>query len=318
MAPAGGSRREPLLIMKGNQNEAETPPEGGSEPSSEDISFGRTLIQFFVIPALVVALCVGLFLFFAWLVSDEKTSVDYLHEVRVGSANRRWQAAFELSKIITMDAERSRMEGVVPEMIGAFESADDDDPRVRHYLALSLGHLGDDAAGPALIEALSDPDATTRLYASWALGNIRESRAVEPLLGLVGDDDFGVRKMAVYALGAIGDNRAVARLEAALGDPQRDVAWNAAVALAKLGSPSGEALLLQMLDREFLDKISDMNESQKLLAMESAIRAASLLSSPKLIERLHEIGDSDPNLSLRGVAKEAFATEEKSEKLVQP
>ncbi len=304
--------------MKGNQDEAETPREGDSEPASDDISFGRTLIQFFVIPALVVALCVGLFLFFAWLVSDEKTSVDYLHEVRVGSANRRWQAAFELSKLITMDAERSRMEGVVPEMIGAFENADDDDPRVRHYLALSLGHLGDDAAGPALIEALSDPDATTRLYASWALGNIGESRAVEPLLGLVGDDDFGVRKMAVYALGAIGDNRAVARLEAALGDPQRDVAWNAAVSLAKLGSPSGEALLLQMLDREFLDKISDMNESQKLLAMESAIRAASLLSSPKLSERLHEIGDSDPNLSLRGVAKKALATEEKSEKLVQP
>ena len=298
--------------MKGNQDEAETPLEGGSEPSSDDISFGRTLIQFFVIPALVVALSVGLFFFFAWLVSDEKTSVDYLHEVRVGSTNRRWQAAFELSKLITMDAERSRMEGLVPEMIRAFEKAVDDDPRVRHYMALALGHLGDDAAGPGLIQALSDPDATTRLYASWALGNIGEPRAVEPLLELVEDDDFGVRKMAVYALGAIGDNRAVARLEAALGDSQRDVAWNAAVSLAKLGSPSGEPLLLQMLDREFLDRISDMNESQKLLAMESAIRAASLLSSLKLNERLHEIGNSDPNLSLRGMAKKALAKEEKS------
>ena len=300
--------------MKGNQDEAETPLEGGSQPSSDDISFGRTLIQFFVIPALVVALSVGLFSFFAWLVSDEKTSVDYLHEVQVGSANRRWQAAFELSKLITMDAERSRMEGLVPEMIRAFEKAVDDDPRVRHYMALSLGHLRDDAAGPGLIQALSDPDATTRIYASWALGNIGESRAVEPLLELVGDDDFGVRKMAVYALGAIGDNRAVARLEAALGDPQRDVAWNAAVSLAKLGSPSGEPLLLQMLDREFLDRISDMNESQKLLAMESAIQAASLLSSLKLNEQIHEIGNSDPNLSLRSVAKKALANEEKSKK----
>jgi HEAT repeat protein len=304
--------------MTGHQDETGTRAGGQTEAPSDDVRFGRTLIQFFVIPAVVVASCVGVFFFFAWLVSNEKTGVDYLQEVRVGSANRRWQAAFELSKLITMDSERTRMEGLVPEMITAFEDAADDDPRVRHYLALSLGHLGDDAASPVLIEALSDADSTTRLYASWALGSIGERRAVEPLISLVGDDDAGVRKMAVYALGAIGDDRAVTRLEAALDDPQRDVSWNAAVSLAKLGSPAGEALLLQMLDRQFLDKVDDMNEAQKLLAMESAIRAASLLKSPALSERVRSIGDSDPNLSLRRVAKEALAAPEKSQKLVEP
>jgi HEAT repeat protein len=304
--------------MTGHQDETGTRVGGRTEAPSDDVRFGRTLIQFFVIPAVVVACCVGVFFFFAWLVSNEKTGVDYLQEVRVGSANRRWQAAFELSKLINMDSERTRMEGLVPEMITAFEDAADDDPRVRHYLALSLGHLGDDAASPVLIEALSDADSTTRLYASWALGSIGERRAVEPLISLVGDDDAGVRKMAVYALGAIGDGRAVPRLEAALDDPQRDVSWNAAVSLAKLGSQAGEALLLQMLDRQFLDKVDDMNEAQKLLAMESAIRAASLLKSPALSERVRSIGDSDPNLSLRRVAKEALAAPEKSQKLVEP
>src|SRR3989304_5471898 len=147
----------------------------------EDLSFGRTLVQFFLVPAVVVAACFSVFFFFAWLVSDEKTGVDYLREIRMGSANRRWQAAFELSKIINMDSEKRRMEGLVPEMIDAFERALDDDPRVRHYLALSLGHLGDRTATPTLIAALDDRDSTTPLAASGALGNLGDPAAGDRL-----------------------------------------------------------------------------------------------------------------------------------------
>jgi HEAT repeat protein len=272
----------------------------------EDVSFGRTLVQFFLVPAVVVAACVGVFLFFAWLVSDEKTGVDYLREIRMGSANRRWQAAFELSKIINMDSEKRRMEGLVSEMIEAFESAVDDDPRVRHYLALSLGHLGDRTATPTLIAALDDRDSTTRLYASWALGNLGDPRAVEPLLEKFGDDDPGVRKIAVYAAGALGDERAVPRLQVSLGDPDRDVSWNAAVALAQLGDASGESLLLQMLDREYLDGLSDVDEARKRLAMQSAIQASALVASEALDARLREIASSHPNLALRKLALSAL------------
>jgi HEAT repeat protein len=285
------------------------PPKEKPSPGvdvSDDVSFGRTLFQFFVIPAFVVAVSVSLFFFFAWMVSDDKTGVDYLHEIRTGSASRRWQAAFELSKIMTMDKEKRRMEGLVPEMVKAFEDAEKDDPRVRHYLAISLGQLGDSQAGPALVGALDDPDPTTRFYSCWALGNLRDRDAAAPLLDRVDDDDQGVRKMAVYALGAIGDKSAVPRLRVALTDPERDVSWNAAVALAKLGDDGGESVLLQMLDPDFLDGIPDMDPPQKLLAMESAIRAAALLKSEALGARLREIGASHPNLALRKIALEAL------------
>ena len=278
-----------------------TPP---PEDLDDDLDFGRAALQFFVVPAIVVALCVGVFFFFAWLVSDEKTGVDYLNEVRAGSANRRWQAAFELSKIMTMDSEKARMQGLVPEMIDAFESATDDDERIRHYLALSLGHLKDPSAAPALIAALSDGDATTRLYASWALGSIADRSAVEPLIGRLGDDDPGVRKMSAYALGAVGDPRADEPLQVALSDPERDVGWNAAVALAQLGSTAGESQLLQMLDSEFLGRLADMDESQRLLTTASAIQAAGLVESPALDAALREIADGHPNVALR---KEALA-----------
>jgi len=268
----------------------------------EDVSFGRTLVQFFLVPAVVVAASVGVFFFFAWLVSDEKTGVDYLREIQTGSANRRWQAAFELSKIINMDSEKRRMEGLVPEMIDAFEGALDDDPRVRHYLALCLGHLGDRTASPTLIAALEDNDATTRLYAAWGLGNLGDPRGVEPLLEKFDDVDPGVRKMAVYATGALGDPRAVPGLQVALGDPDRDVSWNAAVALAQLGDASGESQLLLMLDREYLDGLSEIDDARKLLAMESAIKASGLVKTEALEARLREIASSHPNLALRKLA----------------
>jgi HEAT repeat protein len=289
-----------------NDEPSVKPPLDAPDAVPEDLSFGRTLVQFFLVPAVVVAACVSVFFFFAWLVSDEKTGVDYLREIRMGSANRRWQAAFELSKIINMDSEKRRMEGLVPEMIDAFERALDDDPRVRHYLALSLGHLGDRTATPTLIAALDDRDSTTRLYATWALGNLGDPSAVEPLLEKFGDDDPGVRKMAVYAAGALGDERAAPGLQVALGDPDRDVSWNAAVALAQLGDASGETQLLLMLDRAYLDGLTEIDDARKLLAMQSAIQASGLVASETLDARLRNIASSDPNLAIRKLALEAL------------
>jgi HEAT repeat protein len=300
--------------------EEKTSPEQSAPPEPElddDLDFGRTVLQFFVVPAIVVAACVGLFLFFAWLVSDEKTGVDYLNEIRAGSENRRWQAAFELSKIITMESEKERMGELVPEMIAAFEQAEGDDERVRHYLALTLGHLGDPMAAPSLIEALGDDDPATRLYAAWALGNIGDTRAVPALIERAGDDDPGVRKMAVYALGAIGDENAIPRLQVALADPVRDVSWNAAVALAQLGDSSGESQLLRMLDHEFLAGVTEMDEAQRLLATESAIKASALLSSETLSAQLRVVADDHPNVAIRQAALAALQ-EQKTEKLPDP
>jgi len=295
-------------------------PESSPAPLEldDDLDFGKTALQFFIIPAFVVALCVGVFVFFAWLVSDEKTGVDYLNEVRAGSASRRWQAAFELSKIITMDDEKRRMEGLVREMVLAFEEAEKDDPRVRHYLALSLGHLGDAEAVPALVSALDDQESSTRLYSAWALGSIGDPRALDPVLALVGDNDVGVRKMAVYALGALGDVQAIPRLQVALSDPERDVSWNAAIALAQLHDTSGEAQLLQMLDEPFLEGLTDMNPSQKLLATQSAIQAAAIVGGETLTAKLREVADVHASLVLREEALSALAELENAHAVAEP
>ncbi|KKL56644.1 hypothetical protein LCGC14_2243380, partial [marine sediment metagenome] len=64
-------------------------------------------------------------------------------------------------------------------------------------------------------------------------------------------------------LGMLGEQKAVPVLQAALDDSTLDVAWNAAIALAQLGNDSGRGRILQMLDREFLDSLTEMTEEQK-------------------------------------------------------
>lgn len=280
-----------------------------SEEPAEDISFGTTVLQFFLIPAVVVFACVGLFLFFGWLVAEEKSSVDHLRDIKSGSATRRWQAAFELAKQLNnIDRQDQRdIDRLVPEMIDAFREAERDDPRVRRYLALALGHVGDPQAVPVLLEALSDDDPETQIYSIWALGSLGDERAVEALLELAQSADPGIRKMAVYSLGTLGAEEARITLQAALGDYEMDVAWNAAIALAKLGDDSGRDRIFQMLDREFLGSVGDMSEEQRSEAMLNAMKGAVLLKDPSFRPSLEEISDQDPDLKVRQAAFEALS-----------
>ncbi len=279
------------------------------EESAEDISFGNSVLQFFLIPALVVFACVGLFLFFGWLVAEEKSSVDHLRDIKSGSATRRWQAAFELAKQLNhIDRQdQEDIDRLVPEMIDTFREAERDDPRVRRYLALALGHVGDPQAVPVLLEALSDDDPETRIYAMWALGSLGDERAVEALLELAQNDDAGIRKMAVYSLGTLGSGEARTTLEAALGDYEMDVAWNAAIALAKIGDDSGRDRIFQMLDREFLSSVAVMSEEQRSETMMNAMKGAVLLQDPSFRPSLEEISAQDPDLKVRQAAFEALA-----------
>ncbi len=280
-----------------------------SEEPAEDISFGTTVLQFFLIPAVVVFACVGLFLFFGWLVAEEKSSVDHLRDIKSGSATRRWQAAFELAKQLNnIDRQDQRdIDRLVPEMIDAFREAERDDPRVRRYLALALGHVGDPQAVPVLLEALSDNDPETQIYSIWALGSLGDERAVEALLELAQSADPGIRKMAVYSLGTLGAEEARITLQAALGDYEMDVAWNAAIALAKLGDDSGRDRIFQMLDREFLGSVGDMSGEQRSEAMLNAMKGAVLLKDPSFRPSLEEISDQDPDLKVRQAAFEALS-----------
>jgi HEAT repeat protein len=289
-------------------NPDETPP---LEPERQTTPF--LVLQFFIFPMAIVAVCVAVFVIFGMIASEGKGARDYLAEVRTGSANRRWQAAFELSKVLQARKDKALADpAFAEELTKVFEESKDDDPRVRRYLALALGRLGSPRAVPALLQAAqgsgkAQPDSETQIYAVWALGAIADPAALTGLLEMARADDAGLRKSVVHALGSFPDPRSADALAAALADPVEDVRWNAALALARRRDARAAPVLLQMMDRAHLATIADLTPEQREEAIEQAAAAAGPVPDPGLRRALEGLREADPSPKVKEAARRALA-----------
>ena len=289
----------------------EAPP---PEPERQTTPF--LVLQFFIFPMAIVGVCVAVFVIFGMIASEGKGARDYLAEVRTGSANRRWQAAFELSKVLQARKDPALAEpAFADELAAVFEQSASDDPRVRRYLALALGRLGSARAIPSLVEAVTPraggpvPDPETQIYAIWALGAIGDPKALPALLPLLHAEDPGVRKAAVHAVGAFADEAARTALVAALSDPVADVRWNAALALARRRDPRAAPVLMEMTDRAHLAGIADLTPEQREEVIEQAAAAAAGLNDPALRQTLERLRDNDSSPKIREAARRALTAQ---------
>jgi HEAT repeat protein len=283
-------------------------PEGDDEFTEEPRGAGKLIARFFLLPLVVVLAAVGIFLVFNYMTFERRGPRDYLQEVRGGTANRRWQAAFELSRSLGNMPPEERA-ALTAETLRVFETLSPkrpDDLLVRRYLVLVLGRLGDPAAVPALLAVAKDGDPDTRLYAIWALGKIGGPGGFETVLASSESDDAGARKMAAYVLGSLGDPRAIPRLQVLAEDRVADVRWNAAIALAELGDGSGLPVLRSMLDRAALARqAADLTSDQSEAAMVNALKALVLLRDVESLPAIEALVRADPNLRVRDAARKA-------------
>ena len=285
----------------------ETPHPDDEEFTEEPRGAGRMIARFFLLPLLVVLAAVGIFLVFNLMTFERRTSRDYLQEIRGGAANRRWQAAFELSRSIgnLPPEERASLAAETLRIYDSLSGKRPDDVLVKRYLVLVLGRLGEPSAVPALISAVKDGDPDTRLYAIWALGKIGDPGGFQTVLESSQSEDAGVRKMAAYVLGQLHDKRAIPRLQVLAEDRVADVRWNAAIALAELQDPSGLPVLRSMIDRAALMRQAELSSDQVEAAMLNALKALSLLRNPEMLPLLDELARKDPNLRVRDAARKA-------------
>jgi HEAT repeat protein len=296
-------------------SEAAVPSDTAAPPESPvRQSTPFLVLQFFIFPLSIVAVCVTVFVIFGLIAAEGKGPRQYLDEVRTGSANRRWQAAFELTKVLQAGRDPALKDPrFVEEAVRTFSESAGDDPRVRRYLAVALGRLGDRRAVPALLQAAKEAapdgphaDPETQIYAVWALGAIADPEAEPMLVELARSEDAGVRKTAVHALGSFPDERSRATLVAALGDSVEDVRWNAAVALARRRDPAAVPVLVEMLDRAHVDAVAGMNDEQRVATLMQAIEAAAVVPDPRLRAALETLRDRDPSLKVREAARAAL------------
>jgi HEAT repeat protein len=263
------------------------------------------LFQFVVFPLGVVLIAVLIFFLFGRLATDEQTIPDYLNAIRSGSSHERWQAAYQLSKSLKR-GEAARYPNLEPQVALLYTNSKTDDPRIRRYLGMVLGTLGDRRATPVLLNGLDDRDTDNRVYALMALGELRDPAAVPRIAKAAADEDKDIRKTAYFTLGAIGDGSAVPILVNGLQDQVPDVRWNAAISLSRFGDKRAAGPLREMLDRSRLDRVVGMREDQKEDAMIVAMSAYVKVAGRDAVPDLQRIASSDPSLRVQAAAKQAL------------
>jgi HEAT repeat protein len=284
-------------------------PAGQIPPAVSDVpkeSPKNILFQFVVFPLGVVLIAVLIFFLFGRLATDEQTIPDYLNAIRSGSSHERWQAAYQLSKSLKR-GEAKRYPNLEQNVATLYANSKTDDPRIRRYLGMVLGTLGDRRATPLLIEGLNDRDVDNRIYALMALGELRDPASIPRIARAAADDDKDVRATAYYTLGAIGDAGAVSVLVNGLQEAVPDARWNAAIGLARFGDKRALGPLHEILDRSRLNRVATMREDQKEDAMIVAMSAYARLAGRDAAPDLQRIAGSDPSLRVRAMAKQALA-----------
>ena len=271
-------------------------------------------VQFFLIPLAVVGVTISVYAGFRSLLANDRTPQEYLSEVRNGGSDRRWPAAYELSRLMN-DPKVRADRTLAPALVKAFEAAKDDDPRVRQYLALAIGRLDPPLPPDAVAEltrALDAADGESRVSAIWALGSSGDPSAVAALQPLASSPDKGVRKMVVYALGALPGDAQIVTLRTALQDAEPDVRWNAAVALSRKGRHEGVSILQQMLDRPYVeqqvkrDVRQDEDRDPIADVLISGLRAAATLKDEALRPSVTTLSQHDRSMKVRQAALEAL------------
>lgn len=287
-------------------------PDTGEMPDEDVEAMNQTLpmiLSFLVVPLLIVIIATGVLLAFGLAAYENAEPEQFVQMLQSGSANRRWQAAFELAKMIRQDPEGLREQGLGSVLTDVFEQTPGDTEEnraVRQYVASCLGSLGDPVAVPALRAAVHDPDAKTAIYVMTALGQLGAVEAAPDLVAVLADDDPGLVKAACYGLGGMPSVAAADGLASVLTHGVADVRWNAALSLAKLGDTRGGPVLREMMDRQVVANVPDIQPEQVEAVMTSGIRGATALELEGLEPVLQRLAEQDPNLKVRDAAFQAL------------
>ena len=258
---------------------------------------------FFLIPLIITIFGVMFFFMFKVLTYETSAPEDYLTDIQIGSATKRWQAAFELSKLLSNPEMVPTDEGFKNKMISIYEHSIHDNPMVRTYMALAMGRTGQQEYGPTLMNGMNDKDKVSRLAAIKALGLLAYAPAVNGIQEFADEKYSNAERLAAtIALGNMGDKSLIPILQKLLDDEEPNIRWDAAIALAKLEDSSGVEVIVNLLDRSYFEHFTEVDEEEEVQAILVAIQVSSQFPSNLFVTNLLKLAAFDKNMQIRDFA----------------
>ena len=263
------------------------------------------LVQLFLVPGLIVAIIVGVWLTFHWLAHLGQDPQAYVRTLRRDNEGR-WQAALNLANDLRgpggaelkADAALATELGRILDDESKSGRTGEQSRMLRVYLCRALGEFTCPEALPPLVSRARDVDqAQIARAAVEALavidGNLGKGddaaakERVDAVLAASRSADAPLRSAAGFTLGVIGSGAPAAgeRLHGLLGDENDDVRYNAALALARLGDRGSLDTLEEMLSLaddpagadESADDLARSKRYKRALVVLNALRGLALL-----------------------------------------
>jgi hypothetical protein len=308
------------------ETEAPLPP---VEPPSAGF-----IVQLFVIPAVIVAAVIGIYLLFGRLATGELDWRQQVENVRSQNPHVRWPGALSLAQMLDADAASGSAQPLArnPEIAAAlselFVETRGLSPRSEEttaqieFLTKALGRLdAPEIVFPVLLDAAeSDADRELRKHALTAVamsaGSALERNApyadtalAERVIRLSGNDDPLVRHQAAFILGLLHSPAASARLEVLLQDSDQMTRINAAIGLARQDSTAGWSTFEEVLADAVANPIVPPEVPSEEQAQTYFERTLMLTNCLKAVERLQpQLGPEDRERTSRLLDQVAAAT----------
>ena len=142
--------------------------------------------------------------------------------------------------------------------------------------------------------------------AVYALSFYNEYSNVNIISKLIFNSSSLVRNRVAVALGEMPKTSGTFALKDLLNDTEPNVRWNAAISLAKHGDSSGKNEILNLLDRDYLDKFESIDRYEKEQVLMIAVKISPLLNDKDIDKAVLLISQKDDNLKLRDEAMKAL------------
>ena len=278
------------------------------ENQKEESSRIYTLFySFFLIPFMIAIFGAIFFLLFRFITYETNDATELLNQVKIGSATKRWQSAFELSKVLNNPETVPEDIAFKNQMISAYNHSINDDPLVRAYLAIAMGATGDNYYAEELLSGLDDESRESRLAAIQAVGMVRTKLAVSKLINILNNSDFQDERLAAtMSLGFIGDDRAIPKLNELLNDNEPNIRWDSAVALAKMGVRTSIPIIENLMNRDYLMTFPELDYKEIDKVIMTAIETSTLIVDSTFEPSLIELAKNDQSLTVRDLAIKAL------------